>query len=89
MEKELRERIEELEDRLDELESKEERRKIFTIIKICLKVAIIGVIAFGLWKAYDYAKNVIEPIREVANTISNTTNSIDFSKFSDWFKTFD
>ena len=36
MEKEYKERIEELEDRVDKLEKKEDRRKIFNIIKICL-----------------------------------------------------
>ena len=86
MEKEYKERIEELEERVEYLEKKESKRKTLSIIKLCIRLAILGLLAFAIWKVYNYAKNVVEPINEVVNTISNTTNTIDFSKISEWFK---
>ena len=50
MEEELRERIEELEDRVDELEGREHRRKVFGIVKLCIKLVILGLVIFGIWK---------------------------------------
>ena len=89
MEENYKKRIEELEDRVDKLEKKEDRRKIFNIIKICLKIAVLILIGIVIYKAYNYAKTVIEPIREVTNTIQTTKNELDFSKISDWFKSFE
>ena len=41
------------------LEGKEHRRSIFKSIKFLVMVAIIGLIAFGVWKAYDYITNYV------------------------------
>ncbi len=93
MEKEYKERIEELEERVEYLEKKEGKRKTWNIIKLCIRLAIIGLLAYAIWRVYDYTKNVVEPINEVvgtiSNTISNTTNTIDFSKVNEWIKVFE
>ena len=85
MEKELKKRIEELEERVDELEDRERKRKIAHIIKICIKVLIIALIIFGIWKAYNYVNdNYIKPLNDIAQNASNITNEVDLSKVAHW-----
>jgi hypothetical protein len=89
MEEELRERIEELEDRVDELEGREHRRKVFGIVKLCIKLVILGLVIFGIWKVYSYVNNIIvKPLNNVIESTSEITNTINFSNISDWFKSF-
>ena len=48
-----------LNERVKTLEGKEHRRSIFKSIKFLITIAIIGTLAFGAWKAYDYVTNYI------------------------------
>ena len=89
MEKELKKRIEELENRVDELEGRERKRKIIQIIKICIKVVIIALIIFGIWKLYTYVNETyIKPLDKIIDSASEVTNTVDLSKITDFFKTF-
>lgn len=89
MEEELKQRIEELEDRVDELEDKEHKRKIFRIIKLCIKLAILGLIIFGIYRLYSFVNDTyIKPLNNIIEDSEEIKNSLDFSSISDWIKSF-
>lgn len=69
--------------RIKTLEGKEHRRSIFKSIKFLFSIAIIGLVAFGIWKGYDYITNYIpnyldEQIQELNpfSDISNNKNGL-------------
>lgn len=89
MEEELKQRIQELEDRVDELEDKEHKRKIFRIIKLCIKLAILGLIFFGIYRLYSFVNDTyIKPLNNIIEDSEEIKNSLDFSSISDWIKSF-
>lgn len=89
MEEELKQRIEELEDRVDELEDKEHKRKIFRIIKLCIKLAILGLIIFGIYRVYSFVNDTyIKPLNNIIEDSEEIKDSLDFSSISDWIKSF-
>lgn len=68
-----------LNQRVKILEGKEHRRSIGKSIKFLLTVVIISLVAFGIWKAYDYITNYIptyleEQIKEI-NPFSDVISS--------------
>lgn len=48
-----------LNQRVKILEGKEHKRSVFKSIKFLATIAIIGLISFGVWKAYDYITNYV------------------------------
>lgn len=48
-----------LNERIKVLEGKEHRRSIAKSIKTLINIAVILLVAFGVWKAYDYITNYI------------------------------
>lgn len=48
-----------LNERIKVLEGKEHRRSIFKSVKFLFSILIIGIVAFGIWKGYDYVTNYI------------------------------
>ncbi len=67
MEKDI-EKLEEevllLKKRISILEGKENRRKAFGYIKLIVKILLILLILFGIWKAYDYVSNDVPKLIE-------------------------
>ena len=61
---ELKEEIEILNKRIGILEKKENRRRAFTYIKVLVKVLLIGAIAFGIWKGYEYVVHEVPNMME-------------------------
>lgn len=62
MEKDLNELMKEvqyLERRVNSLEKKESRRAGYRYIKMIIKIIVVGLIIFGLWRGYDYIVNGI------------------------------
>ena len=55
----LRKEIIILNERVKILEGKEHRRSINKSIKFLVNMVIIGLVALGIWKAYDYVTNYI------------------------------
>ena len=53
-----------LKKRISALEGKENRRKAFGYVKAIVKIVIILLIAFGIWKGYDYVVNGIPKLIE-------------------------
>lgn len=75
----LRKEIIILNERVKILERNEHRRSIGKSIKTLFTIAIICLLTFGIWKAYDYATNYIpnyleEKIDEL-NPFSNIQSS--------------
>ena len=60
----LRDEIEYLNKRIESLESAENRRKAGFYIKLLVKVILIVLFAYGLWRVYDYAVHEIPNIME-------------------------
>lgn len=60
--KDLENKILYLEKRLEILEKKERRRTSLKYLKIIIKILLICVIIFVLWKSYDYIVNGIPNI---------------------------
>lgn len=67
MEKDI-EKLEEevllLKKRISILEGKENRRKAWGYFKIIVKIVIVLLIVFGIWKAYDYVSNDVPKLIE-------------------------
>lgn len=55
----LQKEISLLNKRIAVLERKENRRQAYKYFKVLITMALLGVIAFGIWKAYDYVTNYI------------------------------
>ena len=69
-----------LNERVKILEGKEHRRSIFKLFKFLLTILVIGLVAFGIWKAYDYITNYIptyleEKVDEL-NPFSDVVNDL-------------
>ena len=60
----LKEEIEILTKRVNILEKKENIRKAHTYFKIIIKILLICLIVFGIWKSYDYVVNGIPDLIE-------------------------
>ena len=45
--------------RIKVLEGKEHRRSIFKSVKFLLGVVILSLVAFGIWRGYDYVTNYL------------------------------
>ncbi len=58
-----------LKKRISILEGKENRRKALWYTKLIVKMILIGLLLFGIWKGYDYVVNGIPKLIE--NEISN------------------
>lgn len=67
---ELEEEISLLKKRISILEGKENRRKAFSYAKIIVKIVLIGLFLFGIWKGYDYIVN------EIPQLIQNEINDL-------------
>ena len=46
------------------MEGKENRRKAWGYFKIIVKIVIVLLIVFGIWKAYDYVSNDVPKLIE-------------------------
>ena len=53
-----------LKKRISILEGKENRRKAWGYFKIIVKIVIVLLIVFGIWKAYDYVSNDVPKLIE-------------------------
>lgn len=60
----LEEEILLLKKRISILEGKENRRRAFGYIKLIVKILLILLIAFGIWRAYDYVSNDVPKLIE-------------------------
>lgn len=60
----LQDEITYLKKRVASLESKENRRKAFSYLKTIGKIIIVLLIAYGLWRGYDYFVNGIPRMME-------------------------
>jgi hypothetical protein len=60
----LRDEIDYLTKRIETLESAENRRKAAFYIKLLVKVVLIVLFAYGLWRGYDYVVHEIPNIME-------------------------
>ena len=45
--------------RIKTLEGKEHRRSIFKSVKFLFGIVVVALVAFGIWKGYDYVTNYI------------------------------
>ena len=80
---ELENKIKELELRLSRLEKIENRRKIFKIINIVVKIIILLVVLFSLWTGYNYVnETIIKPYKETVDEIKGTYDSVKNYDFS-------
>ena len=66
--------------RVKVLEGKEHHRSIFKLVKFLIGIALFALIAFGIWKAYDYITNYVptyleEQIKAI-NPFGDTFNSL-------------
>lgn len=61
---ELKEEIEFLSKRIDSLEKRENRRKAFGYTKLLIRVILILVTIYGIWRGYEYVVNEIPRIME-------------------------
>ncbi len=61
---ELHDEILYLTKRIESLESAEKRRKAGIYIKILIKVILIGLFVYGIWRGYDYVVHEIPNIME-------------------------
>ncbi len=77
MNNELSEKVIELENRLKKIEKIEERRRNTKIFKIAIKVIIVLVIAFAIYRGYVYVNNTfIKPYKETVDELVTGYNSI-------------
>ncbi len=60
----LKSEIELLKKRINSLEGRENRRRAFKYFKMIIKICLIGLILFGIWRGYDYMVNGIPNIIE-------------------------
>ena len=60
----LQEEIDYLTKRIETLESAENRRKAGFYIKLLVKVVLVVLFAYGLWRGYDYVVHEIPNIME-------------------------
>ena len=61
---ELREEINTLNARIDSLETINRRRKAFTYAKILVKVALILLTIYGVWRGYEYVTSEVPKMLE-------------------------
>lgn len=61
---ELRREIEVLNKRISVLEKRDSRRRSFTYLKVIIKILLIGALAFGIWKGYEYVVHEIPNMME-------------------------
>lgn len=72
---ELQNKIEELELKVSKLERIEKRRKTTRIFKISIKVIIILVLAFYVYKGYKYVEETyIKPFNEIKEKFDGAEN---------------
>ena len=53
-----------LNKRINYLEKKESKRRALFYIRLFIKIIIVGIFAFAVWKGYDYVVNGIPKIVE-------------------------
>ena len=61
---ELKEEIELLTERINILEKTESRRKAFAYTKILVRVIMLLLFAYGVWRGYEYVVNEIPQLME-------------------------
>ena len=66
----LKEEIDILKKRISVLEGKENRRKAYSYFKIIIKIILILLIIFGIWKGYNYIVN------EIPNMINDSIKNL-------------
>lgn len=55
--RELEEEIRILKKKVSLLEAKDNRRQAFKYLRIIIKLALVALLVFGIWKGYDYIVN--------------------------------
>lgn len=82
---ELKEEINLLTKKVEILEKKDNHRKAFTYIKILVKILLIGALAYGVYRGYEYVvkelPNIIvdkvkDSSKEKANSIKEAINGL-------------
>lgn len=82
---ELREEIDLLTKKVEILEKKENHRKALTYVKILVKIVLIGALAYGVYRGYEYLVKELPTIivdkvkdtsKEKANNIKEAINGI-------------
>ena len=74
---ELKEEIKVLEKRIDALERSNNNRKAAIYFKAIVKVCLLLLVVFGIWRGYEYVKN------EIPNLIDDKVKEIKSIKILD------
>ena len=61
---ELKDEIEYLTKRIEILENNEKKRKAFFYVKLLVKILMLGVFVFSVWRGYEYLSQEIPRILE-------------------------
>ena len=67
---ELQNEIETLNKRISVLEKRESQRRALSYLKLIIKILLIGALAFGIWKGYEYV------VHEIPNMMEEKINSL-------------